>query len=227
MNIEFACQPSNSAAIVTLSPHESMITEGGAMISMSAGLQIETTTLQRGGQGGFLSGLKRLVGGESFFLNHYTAGPAGGELLLGTTLSGDMMSYELDNERLVVRGGAFVAGGPQVSIDASWQGFKGVLGNGSLFWLTASGTGPVVLASFGAIYPVEVNGEYIIDNGHIVAFNETLDFELVKAGGSWMSSLLGGEGLVCRFSGKGTVWCQSHNPSAFGGALGPHLKQRS
>lgn len=226
MNIEFVCQPSNSAAIVTLDPNESLITEGGSMISMSADMSIETTTMQRG-KGGFLSGLKRLVGSESFFLNHYTAGPAGGEVLLSTTLSGDMMSYDLDNESLVVRGGAFVAGGTDVSVDTSWKGFKGMFGNGSLFWLTASGSGPIVLAAFGAIYPIEVDGEYIIDNGHILAFNQTLDFELVKAGGSWASTIFGGEGLVCRFSGKGTIWCQSHNPSSFGSGLGPDLKPRS
>ena len=46
-----------------------------------------------------------------------------------------------------------------------------------------------------------VDGEYIVDTGHIVAFNETLNFSLSKAGKSWMSSILGGEGLVCRFQG--------------------------
>jgi uncharacterized protein (TIGR00266 family) len=226
MHIEFVCQPSNSAAIVSLDPHEKLITEGGAMISMSADMDIQTTTMQRG-KGGLLSGLKRLVSNESFFLNHYTANSAGGEVMLSTTLSGDMMSYDLDQERLIVRGGAFVAGADGVEIDASWQGFKGVLGNGDLFWLTASGSGSVVLSSFGAIYPVEVDGEYIVDTGHIVAFNETLDFKLTKAGGSWLTAIFGGEGLICRFQGKGTVWCQSHNPSSFGSRLGPHLKPRS
>jgi len=84
----------------------------------------------------------------------------------------------------------------------------------------------VVINSFGAIYPVAVDGEYIVDTGHIVAFEEGLDFEITKAGGSWISSFLGGEGLVCKFKGTGTVWCQSHNPSGFGGALGPLLPSR-
>jgi uncharacterized protein (AIM24 family) len=41
-----------------------------------------------------------------------------------------------------------------------------------------------------------------------------------------MSSILGGEGLVCKFKGKGIVWVQSHNSSSFGSALGPKLKPR-
>ncbi|MCI5144481.1 MAG: AIM24 family protein, partial [Candidatus Electrothrix sp. AR3] len=88
------------------------------------------------------------------------------------------------------------------------------------------GSGKVVINSFGEIYPIEVDGEYIVDTGHIVAFNETLNFDITKAGKSWISSFLGGEGLVCKFKGKGTVWCQSHNATGFGQTLGPMLRSR-
>ena len=93
-----------------------------------------------------------------------------------------------------------------------------------LFWLKMEGHGKALINAFGAIYPVEVDGEYIVDTGHIVAFDDSLDFSLSKAGKSWMSSLLGGEGIVCRFKGKGTVWCQSHSPSGFGHAIGQLLE---
>jgi uncharacterized protein (AIM24 family) len=76
------------------------------------------------------------------------------------------------------------------------------------------------------IYPIEVDGEYIVDTGHIVAFEPSLKFNISKVGESWLSSFLGGEGFVCRFKGKGTVWCQSHNPKSFGSSLGPSLKPR-
>ena len=39
-------------------------------------------------------------------------------------------------------------------------------------------------------------------------------------------SFLGGEGMVCRFNGQGTVWSQSHNPPSFGKQLGPMLPER-
>jgi uncharacterized protein (TIGR00266 family) len=90
----------------------------------------------------------------------------------------------------------------------------------------ASGHGTVIFNSFGAIYKLEVDGEHIVDTGHIVAFEETLGFTLTKAGKSWTSSVLGGEGLVCKFKGKGIVWVQSHNSSSFGSTLGPQLKPR-
>lgn len=225
MDIEILHGPGSAAARVQLASGECLTAEGGAMISMSGDMDITTTTMKKG-KGGILKAMKRMLAGESFFINHFTPGIDGGEVLLATALPGDMMTYELDSESLIVQGGSFVACEEHIDIDMSWQGFKSILADNSIFWLNLKGTGKCVINSFGAIYPVEVDGEYIVDTGHIVAFNETLDFTLTKAGGSWATAIFGGEGLVCRFEGKGTVWCQSHNAGSFGGTLGPKLKQR-
>lgn len=225
MDIEIVHGPGNAAARIRLNPGETVTAEGGAMIAMSGSVTISTSTMSRGA-GGMLRGLKRLVAGESFFVNHFAAGPAGGEVWVAATLSGDMMQYELKNENLIVQGGSYVASEQGVSIDMGWQGFKSILSGESMFWVNLKGSGKVVVNSFGAIYPIEVSGETIVDTGHIVAFNETLDFSITKAGKSWMSSFLGGEGLVCKFKGRGTVWCQSHNPTGFGRELGPLLRPR-
>jgi uncharacterized protein (TIGR00266 family) len=225
MDIEIAHRPGNAAAKIRLAPGEVCVAEAGAMIAMSGDVAINTTTHSRGA-GGVMAGLKRMVAGESFFLNHYTAGRNGGEVWLAPTLSGDMMSYELRGESLIVQSGSFVACEQGVNVNVGWQGFKSLFSGEGLFWVNLSGNGKAVFNSFGAIYPIEVNGEVIVDTGHIVAFNETLSFSLTKAGKSWMSSFLGGEGLVCRFKGRGTVWCQSHNPTSFGKLLGPLLRPR-
>jgi uncharacterized protein (TIGR00266 family) len=95
-----------------------------------------------------------------------------------------------------------------------------------MFWVKCSGTGDLLFNSFGAIYPVDVDGAYIVDTGHIVAFEETLSFEMTKAASSFIGSFLGGEGLVCRFNGRGRVWVQSHQPDAFGRSVGPLLLPR-
>ncbi len=225
MNIEIVLGPGSAAAKVALEPQEQLTAEGGSMISMSGDMQIETTTHKKS-QGGILKGLKRMLAGENLFLNHYTAGTEGGEVILATTLPGDMMTYKLDNENLIVQAGSYVGSSKDVEVNVGWQGFKSLFSGESAVWLKIGGEGDVIINSFGAIYPVEVDGEYIVDTGHIVAFNETLDFDITKAGGSWISSMLGGEGLVCKFKGKGTVWCQSHNATGFGSTLGPKLKQR-
>ncbi len=225
MEVEIVHGPGNSAARVQLKPDEVVTAEGGAMISMSGDMDVKTTTHKKG-KGGLLKAAKRLLAGESFFINHFTASSKGGEVLFASTLPGDMLLRDLEDENLIVQGGSWVCSEPGIEIDLGWQGFKSLLSGEGMFWLHLNGTGRVVLNSFGAIYPIEVDGEHIVDTGHIVAFEETLDFSLSKAGKSWVSSFLGGEGLVCKFKGRGTVWCQSHNASSFGHAIGPRLKPR-
>ena len=225
MQINLLHQPGNSAAHVVLAPGESITAESGSMIAMSDALTLTTTTHKRDA-GSVFKAIKRMLAGESLFLNHYEATAASGDVFLAATLPGDMLRYDLRGENLIVQSGSFVACESRVDVNLGWQGFKSFFSGESVFWLQLKGTGPVILSSFGAIYPIEVDGEYIVDTGHIVAFQETLNFNITKAGGSWMTAILGGEGLVCRFTGKGTVWCQSHNAKGFGEEIGPELKSR-
>ena len=225
MQIQLTHRPGNTAARVRLAARETLTAEAGAMIAMSGDVAITTTTHKKQA-GSFFKSVKRLLGGESFFLNHFESPRDGAEVWLGTKLAGDMLVCDLDQESLIVQGGSYVASEPGVDVDLGWQGFKTLLSGEDLFWLNLKGKGKALLASFGAIYPVKVDGEYLVDTGHIVAFNETLKFTLTKAGSSWWHSILGGEGLVCKFQGQGTVWCQSHHPSRFGGTIGPLLRRR-
>ena len=225
MQIDIQLGPGNSVAKIQMGPNEALTAEGGAMIAMSNDMDIQTTTYKKN-SGGIMKGIKRMISGESFFINHYTAGPNGGELYLAPGLHGDMFTYELNNNALIVQSGSYLASEPGVEIDFNWQGLKSMFSGEGLFWLNLNGQGKVVVNSYGAIYPVEVDGDYIVDTGHIVAFEPTLSFNISKVGRNWLSSFLGGEGFVCRFKGKGTVWCQSHNQRNFGTSIGPKLKPR-
>lgn len=225
LNVAIEMRPGSAAAKITLQPGESFTAEAGAMIAMSNDMNMTTTTYKKE-SGNILRGLKRMISGESFFLNHFQAGSNGGNVWLGTGLIGDMFTHELHGESIIVQGGSYVASSPGLNIDMSFQGFKNLISKESLFWLKIKGNGTAVLNSFGAVYTIEVDGSHIVDTGHIVAFEETLNFTLSKAGKSWVSSILGGEGLVCKFNGKGRVWVQSHNTTAFGTILGSKLKPR-
>ena len=226
MKVEIVHRHSNTAAKVNLSSGEELTTESGAMIAMSGNMGISTSTYKKGG-GSIFKAVKRLFAGESFFLNHFSAQGGPAEIWLSPVLMGDLLEYDLAGESLVVQSGSFLAAESSVEMDVGWQGFKNLFSGESLFWLNLKGRGKVILSSFGVIYPVAVDGEYIVDTGHIVAFQETLNYTLSKAGKSWISSYLGGEGIICKFQGKGIVYCQSHNPSNFGWALNPLLKPRT
>ena len=74
-----------------------------------------------------------------------------------------------------------------------------------MFWVKCSGSGPLLLNSFGAIYEVDVDGDYVVDTGHIVAFEDSLSFQIGKSNESWLGSFFGGEGLSVVFLDAETI----------------------
>ncbi len=222
MKVDFICQHASTVAKLTLSRGESVTCEVGSMLAMSPDVHVETTSRSR--SGGMLQGLRRMFSGEDFFLNHFTSSREGAELYLAPALIADIVHHPLRHGALVVQGGSWLASGPGVEIDTTFRGLGSTLFSGeSMFWVKCTGQGDVLLTTFGTVYVIDVDGDHVVDTGHIVAFEDSLDFEIGKAAPSLIGSLLGGEGLVCRFKGRGRVWCQSHQPTAFGKALGPLL----
>jgi len=227
MKVEILARPAASAARLLLDANETVTCEVGAMIAMSSGLDVETAARSRGGKGGLVAGVKRMFAGENFFLNHFTARSPDQMLMIGPQLLGDIVHHRLVTGSLIVQGSSWLASGPAVDVDATFQGVGRALFSGEgIFWVKCSGQGDVLLSSFGAIYEVDVKGGYVVDTGHIVAFEDSLEFNVGKAGKSWIGSFLSGEGLVCKFKGEGKLYCQSHNPPSFGKLLGPKLKPR-
>ena len=225
MNVEILHQPDSAIARVTLESGEELVAEAGCMIAMS-GFINASTTLRQGKGGGILGGLKRLVAGESLFLSVFRSPKPGGEVFLAPKFMGDILLYQVTAIGLVVQSTSYLASENNVDVELGFQGLKSIFSGESVFWLNVTGNGGVILSSFGAIYEIDVDGEYIVDTGHIVAFEKSLNFEITKAGSSWLGAFLGGEGLVCRFKGQGKIYCQSHNAGAFGSAVGSKLPAR-
>ena len=226
MDVQILNRPGAAAAQVVLNAGETLTAEVGAMISCTTGIDIDTSARKKGGSGGLLKAAKRMFAGENFFLNHFTAQNDGDAVIVGPALIGDVIHHQLSGT-LIAQGDSWFASSAGIEIDASWQGFGKALFSGeSMFWVKCIGTGDLLLNSFGGIYEIDVDGEYTVDTGHIVAFEDTLQFRIGKASKSIIGSVLGGEGLVCKFTGQGKLYCQTHNPNSFGSALGPSLRPR-
>lgn len=224
MNVEVLYRPSYSIAKVSLDANEAISAESGAMVSMSAGIEVETGT-----RGGLLKSLTRSVlGGESFFINTFRASGSGGEIMLAPTLPGDVMTVSLSGEPLLVQSGSFLASADGVEVDTKWGGAKTFFAREGLFMLHCSGQGELVMASYGAMHEVELGqGESItVDTGHLVAFTETLDFNVRRVGGL-RSTLFSGEGLVVDLTGPGSVTLQTRSEDAFLSWLIPKIPKRS
>ncbi|MPZ87937.1 MAG: TIGR00266 family protein [Nitriliruptorales bacterium] len=218
MDIDVLYRSANALARVRLDPAEELRVEGGAMVAMS-GLTIETRA-----SGGIFRSLKRIVGGESFFLNLYKAGREGGELYLAPAMPGDMRVLTLDHSDVLVQSGAFVAGGSGVEIDTTWSGARRFFAGHSLIMLRARGTGDLLVSSYGALHELELGpGEtYTVDTGHLVTMSASLAFSIKRVGGL-RSTVLSGEGLVVELTGPGRATLQSRSEQAFLGWLIPQL----
>lgn len=227
MNIDIQERGAFGSALVTLQPGESFISESGAMYRASSNVDIDVTTRTRGG-GGILQGLKRLVGGDSFFLSTYKLRDGStGEVGVAPTLQGEVRRVDVDAAtNWICAGGSYLASHPDLDLDTKFQGLRGLFSGESLFFIHVNGQGPLIVNAFGRITELAVEGELIVDTGHVVAFQETLNYTITKAGGSWLSSFMVGEGLVMNFTGHGKILVQSHNPKEFGRGLGRKLPPR-
>ena len=216
-----------ASAIIQLDAGESFVSESGAMYRTSAEVDVDVTTRSKG-KGGLFGGLKRLLGGESFFLSTYhAAGGMAGEVGIAPTLPGDVMQVDMDGStRWLCAGGSYLGSGDELTLDTQFQGLRGMLSGEKMFFVSVEGAGPLLVSAYGVIREAAIDGEVIVDTGHVVAFEDTLSYEVTKAGGSWLRSFLGGEGLVMKFRGSGRLLVQSHNPKAFGAKLGAMLPPR-
>jgi uncharacterized protein (TIGR00266 family) len=223
MRISLEQGPAFTLARVALERGESVRAESGAMVSMTGAVEIATKM-----QGGLLSALARKVlTSESFFQNTFTAARGAGEVTFAPSLPGDIRLREMRGESLVLQSGAYLASDPSIEIETQWGGAKSFFGREGLFLLRATGTGPLLFCSYGALVEVDVPPEgYVVDTGHVVAFEPSLRWDVTRVGGL-KSTFFSGEGLVSRFAGSGRLWLQTRSFDAFIGTITPYISRDS
>jgi uncharacterized protein (TIGR00266 family) len=225
MRTEISFSPAFAMATVHIDPGESVSAEAGAMMAMSSSVEISTST-----KGGMLKGLRRSVlGGESFFMNTFTATGPDAHVAVAPALPGDIITWSLSGSTVYLQSGAYLASPASIEIDTKWGGAKTFFSKEGLFLLKCSGTGDLVVSSYGAIQTIDLaTGQtYTVDSGHMVGWEEGVTYEVKKAG-NWKSTLLGGEGLVVQLTGPGRVYVQTRSPDDFVDWLVPKLPtQRS
>lgn len=220
MDQELSHDPGFAMLRVNLEPGEHLVAEPDAMVAMSREVALEAK-LNASREAGclalipamFAAFVRMIFGGESFFVNHFTT-ETPGSVWLAPTLSGGIRHRRLQNEKLTLSTGAYLASSGDVDVEVTFGGLRGLLGGEGAFFLEVSGTGDVWFNSFGGIEEIQVDGTYVVDNGHIVGFDGDLDFDITGAGSGCLAFFASGEGAVCRFEGKGTVYLQTRNVGA-------------
>lgn len=204
---------------VDLDPGETIVAESDAMAGMSAALDMTAVF-----NGGFFSGLaKKFLGGESLFVNRFTNNtrqPLRVTLVQATP--GDVREVTLEGGSVCLQPGAFLAATPGVKLGLRWAGLASLIAREGLFKVEASGRGRLWYGAYGALVDRVVNGEYVVDTGHLVAYEPQMKLKMQLAGGLF-GSLLGGEGLVTRVEGRGKIVLQTRSLSGLAGWLNPKI----
>jgi uncharacterized protein (TIGR00266 family) len=215
-------QPSYSLLQVILESGEQILAEAGAMVSMTSNIQMQTAA-----RGGILGGLKRAVlGGESFFINTFTCSEGPGEVTFAPALPGDVMHVPMDGT-FYVQSGSFICSTPGIRVDTKWGGARLFFSGEGLFLLKCEGRGDLFISSYGAIHAVQLSAgqHYVVDTGHMVAFESSITYTVRGAGGL-KETFLSGEGLVCDFVGPGRLYLQTRSMDAFLKFLIPKLPKK-
>lgn len=215
MQYEIEGNPDYGHLTVTLDPGDTFIAEGGSMAWAADGLEMKARLL-----GGFLPALiRKIAGGESFFVGEYSH-PAGGRATFSPSTPGTVASERLSGGSLMLTAGSFMACTPGVRLGLKFGGLRAMFSGEGLFVLECSGVGDLFFNTFGALVEREVDGEFTVDTGHVVAWEPSLAYRL-QGMGSLKSTALSGEGLAMRFSGKGKIYLQTRTMDALAGWLTP------
>ena len=142
-------------------------------------------------------------------------------------LPGDIIALDIAGQSLLIKSGSYLVNPAGIEIDTKFGGGRTFFSSEGLFLLKATGTGTIFLSSYGAVRQLDLAAgqQYIVDTGHMVAFDESVTYEVTKAAG-WKSTLSGGEGLVVRLTGPGRFYVQTRAPSSFLSWLIPKLPGR-
>lgn len=218
---------SNGPVFTTLTIHldagEKLKAEAGAMVAMSPGIELQAKASGKG----LLGTLAAAVGGEALFGSLFTAREAG-EVVLAPAVPGDIVALPLRGETILAQGGSYLAGAE--GLELSTQGsLRGMIGGEGLFLSKISGHGDLFLTAYGAVIERTLApGEtYIVDCGHIVAFEASVTYQLRAAAKGLFSTLASGEGLVGEYRGPGKLWIQTRNLRALAGILSPLMQRHS
>ena len=211
-------QPSFSLAVIQLQAEQSIQAEAGAMVSMSANIELQSQM-----KGGLFGAIKRAAGGESAFVSTFTARGGPGEVTFAPGAPGDIAAIELNNQSFFVQSSSYLAGDAGLTVDTKWGGAKSFFGGEGLFVMLVQGRGLLLVSSFGAIHrkTLQPGERYVVDTGHLVAWEGTTQYTLRKAAAGFFRSMMSGEGIVAEFSGPGELLIQTRNLAALAGLLRP------
>lgn len=205
---------------IELDPQETVIAEAGMMNYMESDISF----LTKMGDGsnpseGFMSKVfsagKRMLTGESLFMTHFTnTGYDKRKVAFAAPYPGKIIPFEMEKygNKIICQKDSFLCAslGTKIDIHFNRKIGSGFFGGEGFILQAIEGDDMAFAHAGGCIIKKELNNETIlVDTGCVVAFTDSIDFDIQSAGGL-KSMLFGGEGIfLSKLSGTGTIWLQS------------------
>ncbi len=213
--------PVFSVLEIQLNEAEVVVAQPNSMLSMTSGLQLTASVGRKNAKksGSWLGGMKSVLGGENLFTAEFRAKRDGQLLMLAPEAQGDILTIPLAGSGgYFLTRGSYLANVGDCQLNIKYGGVKGMMAKTGLFLLHAIGEGTVFCQTYGAIVEKELSeGEnFFVDNRFMVAFSNTVQYQLVKATSSVKDSILSGEGLVVKYTGPGRVFYQTRGKPTVG-----------
>jgi uncharacterized protein (TIGR00266 family) len=213
MKHEIQGNPDYGDLKVWLEPGEAIWAESGAMSRMSRHLEVKTRMV-----GGFLkAAVRKMVGGESLFVAEYHASRPG-FVCFSPAIPGTVLHRTLREDSFYLTRGSFLACTPGMELRTRFGGLKAFFSGEGAFFIECQGSGEVFYNAYGGIVEKDLDGEYTVDTGHLVAWEPTLDYSIGGMGGI-KQTLFSGEGLVMKFRGQGKIYLQTRHLGGMAGWL--------
>ena len=216
---------------LSLNQGETVFIQRGSMVYHTPNVTLNTQLNASGsGLGRFVKAVGRsMVSGESTFITQAVSQSDNGYLALAPDAPGQVIPLQLGEERYRLNDGAFLAldGTAYYTMERQSVGKAIFGGQGGLFVMTTQGQGTLLANAFGSIKKIELhNQEVTIDNAHVVAWSQSLNYNIHLENGFWQS-IGTGEGVVNTFQGTGEVYVQSLNLQTFAGSLSKFIPRSS
>mgnify|MGYP005982813019 CR=1 FL=1 len=208
--------------ICHLEAGESMITERGSMVWMSANMRMETKA------GGLGKALGRMFGGESLFQNTYTAEGGPGMIAFASSFPGAIRAVEITpNMPVIAQKSAFLAATPGVDLSIHFQKKVGAgfFGGEGFIMQKLSGRGIAFTEFDGHIveYDLDPGESLVVDTGYLAAMDATCSMDIQAVPGL-KNMVFGGEGIFNTIiTGPGHVYLQTMPISQVAGVLRPFM----
>jgi len=213
---------------VILKKGEAVHLEGGVMAYHDENMTIETTKAAKG----LMKSMKRMLAGEKFWMNKYTA-QEDGIVGMAPNYPGDIMHIKIkQGDEWVVFKNGFMGCSPGLQMDTKFKGMKkALIGTGKSFQLVVRAEEQdedMFISALGGFMIRDLDeGETLrIDNDHFVAREQSVDWGHKTVGGV-KSTLFSGEGLIIEARGPGKVILQTRSNIAFArwmvNAIKPYL----